>query len=205
MYYADWNYWKRIPQIDLWSAVKLSFGIDPRDEDSIPLAKRKPCKDSKTMPEDLFKERHELARSNLYHGLDASPPDSGQDYGFSKVSLPKFATWALLIELEIPKEFAAMAGPKNATQIYDSSANLNNPFTTIFDETSPTYPPELDMALQAWKAVSTTESKGKPKMRIIEWLENNAKIEGNPLSDEAKKRIAVVANWDRKGGATRTD
>lgn len=131
MFYADWNYWKRIPQIDLWSAVKLSFGIDPRDEGSIPLAKRNPCKDSKIMPEDLFKERHELARSNLYHGLDASPPDSGQDYGFSKVRLPKFATWALLIELEIPKELAAMAGPRNVTQINDTLGNVDKPLATI--------------------------------------------------------------------------
>lgn len=65
---------------------------------------------------------------------------------------------------------------------------------------STTYPPELDIALQAWQAVSTIEKKGKPKARIKEWLDANTK-----LSDEAKERISIVANWNKTGGATRTD
>ncbi len=69
------------------------------------------------------------------------------------------------------------------------------------DKNSPTYPPELDLALQAWRAVSATEGKGKPKARIRAWLDINA----SHLSNDAKKRISILANWDKKGGATRAD
>jgi hypothetical protein len=69
-----------------------------------------------------------------------------------------------------------------------------------FDKTSSTYPVELDIALQAWRAVTEAEGKGKPKARIRVWLDSNT-----DLSNEAKERIATVANWDKTGGATRSD
>ena len=61
------------------------------------------------------------------------------------------------------------------------------------------YPIELDYALKAWQVVSTIEGKGKPKARIKKWLNENTN-----LSNEAKERIATVANWDKTGGATKT-
>jgi hypothetical protein len=78
---------------------------------------------------------------------------------------------------------------EEVTQIFLSRLNKN----------SPTYPPELDAALRAWHEVSTTEGKGKPKARIRAWLDSNT-----DLSNEAKERIATVANWDKVGGASRT-
>lgn len=41
--------------------------------------------------------------------------------------------------------------------------------------------------------------KWKPKARIKKWLDDNTK-----LSNEAKERICIVANWDKLGGATKT-
>lgn len=131
MNYADWDYWKQIPKTDLYSAVKLSFGIDPRDDDKIPATKRNPCQDLKIMPEELLKERHEIAIANLYHGLDASSPDPSKEYGFSIVWLAKFATWALLKGWKIPRELEAMSGAKNETQIIDALANVTKPLATI--------------------------------------------------------------------------
>ena len=61
------------------------------------------------------------------------------------------------------------------------------------------YPIELNFAIQAWQAVSTSQGKGKPKARIKKWLDENS-----GLSNEAKERIATVANWDKTGGATKT-
>lgn len=61
------------------------------------------------------------------------------------------------------------------------------------------YPIELDYAIKAWQAVSISEGKGKPKARIKKWLNENTE-----LSNEAKERIATVANWDKTGGATKT-
>lgn len=74
-----------------------------------------------------------------------------------------------------------------------------------FDVTSDTYPPELAAALQAWQAASANKGKGKPKAKIREWLDScKLKINGKELSNDAKERIATVANWDKSGGATRT-
>lgn len=76
---------------------------------------------------------------------------------------------------------------------------IEKPLNLSFDKTSNTYPEELDLAIQAWQAVSASEGKGKPKARIKTWLNTNTKI-----SNEAKERIAIVANWDKTGGATST-
>ena len=70
----------------------------------------------------------------------------------------------------------------------------------MFDKDGPTYPPELDLAMQAWEAVRNDKGKGKPKAKVKAWLDKNTK-----LSNEAKERISTVVNWDKTGGATRTD
>ena len=60
-------------------------------------------------------------------------------------------------------------------------------------------PIELDFANQAWRAIVARDEKGKPKARLKKWLDDNTK-----LSNEAKERICIVANWDKSGGATKT-
>ena len=99
---------------------------------------------------------------------------------------PDWLDWAIERGLYTPKQKA------------EKSAQAKQ--HPVFDTASPTYPPELDIALQAWQEVSATDGKGKPKARITEWLDANTK-----LSSAAKERIAILANWDKTGGATRTD
>ena len=70
----------------------------------------------------------------------------------------------------------------------------------LFDKDSSTYPLELDWAMKAWEAVRNDKSKRKPKAKIKAWLDANTQ-----LSNEAKDRISIVVNWDKTGGATRTD
>lgn len=70
----------------------------------------------------------------------------------------------------------------------------------LLDKTNPNYPPELDIAIQAWHAVTNNPGKGKPKARIRAWLDQNT-----TLANEAKERISIVCNWDKLGGATRSD
>jgi hypothetical protein len=78
----------------------------------------------------------------------------------------------------------------------NKSLNLDNLF---FDKSQKNYPPELDIAIQAWKEVALKEGKGKPKARVRDWLDKNT-----DLSNEAKERIAIVVNWEKTGGATKT-
>lgn len=70
----------------------------------------------------------------------------------------------------------------------------------LFDKDSSAYPLELDWAMRAWEVVRNDKSKGKPKAKVKAWLDANTQ-----LSNEAKDRISIVVNWDKTGGATRTD
>lgn len=85
-------------------------------------------------------------------------------------------------------------------ELQDKDNEPNNDTQELFVKADSKYPPELDLAFKAWQAVSSTDGKGKPKARIRAWLDSNTKI-----SNEAKERISIVANWDKSGGATSTD
>jgi hypothetical protein len=62
----------------------------------------------------------------------------------------------------------------------------------------PRWPEELGIALTAWRAACNAERQGKrPGAFIREWLARTYP----EMSDEAKKRIATVANWDKAPGA----
>lgn len=71
-----------------------------------------------------------------------------------------------------------------------------------FDPDSDTYPTELDIAMQAWRAVTNRLDPSKtPKGQVQDWLEHHYPN----LSEEAKQRIAVVCNWEKSGGRPRRD
>jgi len=111
------------------------------------------------------------------------------EWALSKHFRPDWLDWAIERGLYIPKQLTGAIAQ------------------TDFDKESSTYPKELDFALQAWRKVSTTEGKGKPKARIRTWLNNvnDSLPKEKKLSKDAIERIAIVANWDKTGGATRSD
>ena len=109
------------------------------------------------------------------------------DWALSKGIQPDWLDWAIEKGLYHHKAASELAAQTS--------------IVPAFDKTNPTYPTELDWALQAWQAISTTTGKGKPKARVIAWLDEHA----IGLSKEAKQRIATVVNWDKTGGATRSD
>lgn len=116
-------------------------------------------------------------------------PEYFIDWALSKRFTPDWLDWAIEQKLYTPKELRNLPAPAQ-----------NTPAAPEFNKANPNYPPELAYALEAWRAVSATEGKGKPKARIKAWLDTNTK-----LSDKAKERIAVVANWEKLGGATSTE
>ena len=109
------------------------------------------------------------------------------DWAISKGIQPDWLDWA--IDKGLYKQ-------KSASELPAQTSILQS-----FDKNSPTYPPELDWAWQAWQAISATTGKGKPKERTRAWLKDNAPN----LSKDAIERIATVVNWDKLGGATRSD
>ena len=74
-----------------------------------------------------------------------------------------------------------------------------------FDPDSDTYPPELDIAMLAWRAVTNSrDTNVTAKEQIERWLEAHYP-ERRTLSNEAKQRIAVICNWEKSGGRPRRD
>ena len=111
------------------------------------------------------------------------------DWALSKQFKPLWLDWAIEHKLYEPNQ-----------ELNSGQLNTANAIKTYsFDPKSTTYPIELELACQAWRAVSSTNNKGKPKARIEKWLKDNTK-----LSDSAMERISIVANWEKTGGATPT-
>jgi len=82
--------------------------------------------------------------------------------------------------------------------LFPEVRNTRSEATELLDPDSPTYPLELHIALRAWEMVSANHSpKKSPKQKILAWL--NAHYPD--LSEEAKNRIATIANWKKQGGA----
>lgn len=66
-----------------------------------------------------------------------------------------------------------------------------------FDEDDKSYPVELDVAMQAWRAVSKQrEPSVTAKQQLAAWLAKHY----SKLPSEARDRIATVCNWEKRGG-----
>lgn len=168
---ANWELWAFITHCKKWQAVALSLGFEPPK-----------CSHEVRGWPDEYERRLKITDKHFEcNNLARSKAD------FESVDLPVFGAWAQSLAWSLPDRFPRTVQTNDAAQ-------------PIFDNTHPNYPSELDIALQAWRAVSTTADKGKPKARIKAWLDSNTK-----LSNEAKERIATVANWDKTGGATRAE
>ena len=139
-----------------------------------------------------------------------------EDWANAKENIDRFRKWWLsggkANESDTPESFISWALSKQFEPIWINWAIENglvrkelltdwkSQSRGLFDKDGPTYPPELDLAMQAWEAVRNDKGKGKPKAKVKAWLDKNTK-----LSNEAKERISTVVNWDKTGGATRTD
>jgi len=89
---------------------------------------------------------------------------------------------------------------KERDGLKDKVAELDSLAWEGFDPESDTYPPELDIAMLAWRAVTNRpEPNMTAKERIEKWLNKNYP----KLSQEARARITVVCNWDKSGGRRR--
>ncbi|OGB22679.1 MAG: hypothetical protein A3I66_12670 [Burkholderiales bacterium RIFCSPLOWO2_02_FULL_57_36] len=70
-----------------------------------------------------------------------------------------------------------------------------------FDVDDLRYPEELDIALQAWRAVSNNPSNAPIKEQLTDWLKQS----GYPLSTAANERITTLCNWDKSGGRPKSN
>ena len=184
----NWNKWKLIPNAKIWAVAALSLDIDPDKVKHNPQGWM--ANAFTTLEGQDFKDRVEVITANAMNDKSSllylvTLNQGGVEY--CEISIANFAKWAISKSLSLPSELAGLASKELGSS------------KVLFDNSKPNYPVELDFAVKAWQAVSTSEGKGKPKARIKKWLDENTE-----LSNEAKERIATVANWDKTGGATKT-
>ena len=185
-----WAKWKLIPNMPVWQVVALSLDIDPDEvaRDGNDWMARGQYVNHEGRE---FQDRLDIVKAN-YENIDNSPQAlSMNGIAYCHLNISKFSSWAIANNIEIPDEMKALASTHTSSE------------KELFDVNDSKYPKELDAAIKAWQAVSSIEGKGKPKARIKTWLDSHNTFK--KLSNEAKERIATVANWDKLGGATRTD
>ncbi|OOZ75427.1 hypothetical protein BOW50_11710 [Solemya velum gill symbiont] len=103
-----------------------------------------------------------------------------------------YVKWALSRNYEVPwLEYAQQHAPN---LLPDS---LQQTPLWEFEPDSPYYPDELDIAMQAWRAVSIHGHDIKnPKEDIKKWIREQR----YELTSAALERIATVCNWNKAGG-----
>lgn len=88
------------------------------------------------------------------------------------------------------------AKEENLVNFLNTDTELEDDTNYVFDEDK--YPAELHIAITAYKyALENIKDHPKPKQFILEYLkEKYPKLDAN-----ARERIAVIANWNKTGGA----
>lgn len=112
-----------------------------------------------------------------------------------------FLVWARDRDYALPAAFESlMAGVRSKAELEQELKRLRAELDQVwkFDEAGSHYPPELDIALQAWRAVSNKPpaSAGTVRQRLEAWIKNTRP----DLNPEQIKRIAIIANWDKQSG-----
>ena len=182
---VNWDYWGAL---DLWpldTACKLISGYDPHEP---------------TRREDI--ENRDANRPkwvNVYHQAHSSKKAGNLSITDGEEVKPaEFLTWAREKAYPVQRELEAAV-----SRFHPKFEDRQEAAWEGFDPDSDTYPPELDIALQAWRAATKQRDLSKTvKKQIREWLEVHYPKE---VSKEAKERIAVVCNWERAGGKPRRE
>ena len=92
--------------------------------------------------------------------------------------------------------------PEDLIEHLDALSATPTRFWDGFDVDSPTYPEELDIAFQAWRAISKhCDPNRTPKQQIRSWVSSNYP----GVKTEALERISVMCNWSKQGGRKKKD
>lgn len=104
-----WHKWQFVPEVEIWKAVALSFGVDP---DSIKFSRHQHIQPFDEG--DDFNDRLEIVCANCGEGKALRLKKQGAS-GASLdaiVSLPDFVSWATKLWPDIPSEFKRMVAAK---------------------------------------------------------------------------------------------
>lgn len=187
----NWEKWKLIPDANVWQVVALSLDIDP---DRV----TKYADDWKAGGRfvnhegDQFRDRVDIIRANIKTIAHLSRAIDKNGIEYNELNIANFAQWAISNNIVIPDQMKALANGQTTSE------------KEMFDVSNSNYPRELHIAVMAWQAVSNMQSlKVSPKAKLREWLDN--KYSDNELTNAARERISTVANWNKTGGAPKTE
>ena len=171
---ADFSHWACMAYWSAEEAVALILGKGPKRVNLINL-------DEYSTQASPFIQRFKNLKELTDRAIDAEV--------VPKQPTPRqWVEWAKKNNFEIPNELE-----EELEQLELPSA----PTGGEFDEESETYPSELHIAVKAWSVTSRqTGSTDTPKELVRKWV-----TKWYPkLSTAAVERIAVVCNWEKKGG-----
>jgi len=141
-----------------------------------------------TVPRSLVEE---FLHVNDTEGVGAALRMSAENFYSDTKGFPKDSV--LVVRTAVIQEFLGRA--------LEPGKTAEMPAISLIDDAEREgnqVPEELDIALIAWRAACKNVKQGeKPRVFIRGWLAKNYPA----LSDEARKRIATVANWDKTPGA----
>ena len=173
---ADFDHWSKMPCWTLDEATALAFGKPPEivNWDTIKSAFSGGCSSP-------FIGRYQQLREVV---LRADKMNDLRD----PVRPRAFLDWVQRVGIEIDERLLEQF-EMNSNAGWDG-----------FDENEETYPQELDIALTAWRAVTKAPNPTlTPKQQVMDWLEQSYTGK-EKLTHEARKRIAMICNWEKSGG-----
>lgn len=217
---ADFEHWSKAAYWSIDEAVALLLGKDP---EIVTWAKIEPLKDESTFARDFARVRDLAMRSKEVNELtERNHPGrflewarqrnlkiSGELIAAVEAAGVQIIDWQeryLRLKVEhdeqskLTRELAKDLDDvvTRNTELQDRIAQLDSARSSWeFDEDDPKYPEELDIAMQVWRAATNQKDfDSSTKQWVVKWLNENY----SHLSGDAKKRISIVANWDRRGG-----
>ena len=184
--------WRTIKELSLTEAAYLLGGVDPG-----PLRQGRRMIEGEPSQWTHKLERAVKAKSLVAHRIvvrsfagltetkEIEPSSVGAHEvlvpGLTRVSVLNLVTWCLANQAPVPWPFLDSVVPNQ-------------------EQSTSAYPPELSAAIEAFEAVRSDPSatiRKSPKAAIVAWLKQNKP----ELTQGARDRIAIVANWQPAGGA----
>ncbi|MBP9729452.1 MAG: hypothetical protein KBD23_04880 [Gammaproteobacteria bacterium] len=202
---ADFEHWTKMPFWTLYESIALLLDKDPK---TMTWKGILACSDQH-YSSDLCSEYTKL-RTLLLRALEAKELEESN-------SPATFLAWAKIKDLKIPEALQQKMARRNQSPtkedlqaqeiedlkskikgLQDRVAELEELEASIFDESRPTYAPELPIAVKAHQAISQDWEEGSSvKNQLMVWVKQFY----SALSESARERIGMVSNWDKIGGS----
>ena len=184
---AYWRAWRAVPVLTLAQAAWLLANFDPGEAEN----------PSAIAPSSVRALIAALSQSISRGELEVRVHMEGTSHGFREVISKRNESDDLSVEVD--REALATWADKN---------QLSHGWNTSCQPTQfelSRFPREMRIAIEAHEAVrhDLAALRGKsPKQALLNWLKTN--YSDADLSESARERIAVIANWASEGGAPRT-